>query len=603
MIVKMKKVSLVILDSAREDALEKLRKLGVVHIEKESKSTEALNSLMEKRSLFEKVINAFPRSKNKQKLSGKPDLAEADKIVTEANKILEKIHSLIEEIDRDKKDILTLTPWGDFDPSSVSVLEKDGIFLRFYVLAKEQFAKIPQEAKYVVVAKAKGINYIVTVALKGEAPVDIIGDRLVLPAAGLKQLSENIKKKDAEIIQLKKELEKLADKKEIVTEGFKELMAAIDFEGVNAEMGKEERFAYLSGYVPVDLADKVKEAAAANTWALLIKDPEVTEDPPTLLKNNRVIEFMKPLLKFLDIAPGYREIDISPFFLLFFTVFVGILVGDAGYGILVLTALIVMRFTMKNFKGPVFGLLCTLSVSIIAWGILTGNWFASATLSQVPQLYAMTIPEISSFKDTATNIMQLSFLIAMVHLTLGFLIGFVRKMPSLAAFANIGNLFILYGAYFLVQFLLMGAALNPITLPLVAIGFVILMICGSQEKGRCFFKGLLFGVASSPMTAINSVSIFGDIISYIRLYAVGLAGWSVANSFNNMAAGVAEGLGGPLGIILAIMILFAAHTFNMMLCALGVIVHGVRLNILEFGLKAGMEWSGRPYDPFRRESA
>ncbi len=603
MIVKMNKVFLVILDSTREKSLEKLRKLGVVHIEKENKSNETLNSLIEKRVLFEKTIFALPKHHNEHKESAPlhVDFSEAEKVAEEVNGILEKIHSREDGKERDKKDIQTLTPWGEFDPSTIALLEKDGISLRFYTLTKEQFANLPQDLKYITINKIKDITYIVSIFLKGESPVEIAGEKLVLPAAGIKQLSENMNKKDEEIAELHKELENLADKKEILEEGLKELKTTLEFETVSAEMNMEQQFSYISGYVPVNLLEDVKKEAAANNWALLIREPDKEENPPTLIKNNKFVEFIKPLFSFLDVTPGYKEFDISFFFLIFFIPFVAMIVGDAGYGLFVLIFTIILRIKVKNFPGKLFGLLCVLGCGILAWGTVTGNWFGSSAIAQLPFVKALTIPQIASFGayDTSDNIKQIAFTIGMIQLTLGIIISFIRKMPSLAAFADIGWLFVLYGMYFFAQYFVMGAALNPLAIILVLVGFVILILF-SYQGGKNIFKGALLGIAWSPLTALNCVSLFADLVSYIRLFAVGLAGVAVASSFNNMAAEIANN--GIVGIICAALIIIVAQSFNIVLCALSVIVHGVRLNMLEFGNKIGMEWNGHSYDPFRKKS-
>jgi V/A-type H+-transporting ATPase subunit I len=206
----------------------------------------------------------------------------------------------------------------------------------------------------------------------------------------------------------------------------------------------------------------------------------------------------------------------------------------------------------------------------------------------------------------------------MVHLTIGILISFIRKMPSLSAIADIGWLFVLYGMYFFAMsfvmgtkyenpivfcgitfnsMVVMGATINSLMLIILGIGFGLVLLF-SEQNGKNIIKCALMGIAWSPLKALNSVSMFADLVSYIRLFAVGLAGFAVAESFNKMAGSLA---GGVVGIILSAIILFVAHAFNMVLCLLSVIVHGVRLNMLEFGGKVGLEWSGHIYNPFRKK--
>ncbi len=140
-------------------------------------------------------------------------------------------------------------------------------------------------------------------------------------------------------------------KKQVIAGGIEEIDERISFEEVNADMGLEDAFAYLSGFVPVDRIDNLKKSASENSWALVMKDPEEEEMPPTLLRNPKWVTMIKSLFSFLDITPGYREADISMFFLMFFTVFVAMIVGDAGYGLVFLGMTVLFRIKIKKHAG------------------------------------------------------------------------------------------------------------------------------------------------------------------------------------------------------------------------------------------------------------
>ncbi len=597
MIVKMKKVYLVVLDSMREKALTKLRELGVAHIEREYKSNETVNSLAEKRSLFDRSILALPQLKKPADNAEYTNLDEAEKLAERISGIQERVRAIEDEKERARKDILSLAPWGDFNPSDVKELEGEGIVVKLFELTKEQFANLPADLKYITINRIKNKTFIAAVSLPDESLPEVAAEEFFLPQGGIETLKIEIEKKDTEKVELEKELEKLAEKKILLTEGLKELDTILEFESINADMNVEERFAYISGFVPADRVEKLTSAAAEMHWALLIRDPEESEDPPTLVRNPKWVSLIQPLFKFLDTTPGYRELDISMFFLTFFTVFVAMIVGDAGYGIIFLGMTLLMRIKMKKAPSQVFFLLAVLSGATIVWGVVTGTWFGAKTLAELPVLKAMIIPEIASFGygDTTAMIKQLSFLIGMAHLTLGILISFIRKMPSLAAIAEIGWLLILYAMYFVARFFVLGVELNPVALPLFLAGFGVVLVF-SEQSGKNILKGIFLGLAWSPMKFLNSVNMFADLVSYIRLFAVGLATVAVAQSFNQMASGF-EGI---VGMILAAIVLFLAHTFNMAMSLLSVIVHGVRLNMLEFGGKVGMEWSGHAYNPFKK---
>jgi V/A-type H+-transporting ATPase subunit I len=153
------------------------------------------------------------------------------------------------------------------------------------------------------------------------------------------------------------------------------------------------------------------------------------------------------------------------------------------------------------------------------------------------------------------------------------------------------------GLYYLVLFLVLDPEKYPVpgfSLVMVGVGLVLVLFLSEQEGN--FFKGVLKGLANFMPKALDSISAFSDIISYIRLFAVGLATVEIAKSFNSMAAELGNSV---LGIVGGIVILLIGHGLNMAMAALSVVVHGVRLNVLEFSGHLGMEWTGIPYDPFR----
>jgi len=153
------------------------------------------------------------------------------------------------------------------------------------------------------------------------------------------------------------------------------------------------------------------------------------------------------------------------------------------------------------------------------------------------------------------------------------------------------------GLYYLVLSLVLSKEQYPMpafATWLIALGLALIIVF-SQQEGR-FFHGIAMGVANLLTTFLSSISAFSDIISYIRLFAVGLATVEIAKSFNAMASGMANGV---VGIILGSIVLLLGHSLNLAMGALSVVVHGVRLNMLEFSGHLGMEWTGRPYKPFK----
>ena len=145
--------------------------------------------------------------------------------------------------------------------------------------------------------------------------------------------------------------------------------------------------------------------------------------------------------------------------------------------------------------------------------------------------------------------------------------------------------------------LVIGAEVNiKLVFAVVIGGLVLVILFGAQAPGQSFGKGIKAGLGGAFTTFLNTISAFGNVMSYIRLFAVGMASLAIAQSFNGMASPMLKGWAFPAGIL----ILVIGHGLNIIMGMLSVVVHGVRLNLLEFSGQLGMEWAGIPYEPFRK---
>ena len=252
-----------------------------------------------------------------------------------------------------------------------------------------------------------------------------------------------------------------------------------------------------------------------------------------------------------------------------------------------------------------------LGTATLVWGALTGTWFGSDWILANTPLKALVLPQLTNFPelfggegstDPETTVKWFCFIIGTIQLSLAHLKNFLRRMPSLEAFSQLGWLSMVVGLYHLVLVLVLGMGEMPVyAFYMVGIGLGMVFVFSEQRPGQNFFIGALKGLAGFLTTFLSSISAFSDIISYIRLFAVGLATVAIARSFNTMAAPM---LGATPAVVGAVIILVLGHGLNMIMAALSVVVHGVRLNMLEFSGHLGMEWTGEKYDPFRvRETA
>jgi len=447
----------------------------------------------------------------------------------------------------------------------------------------------------------------------GDASDSLPGAQLAPPERGLAEVRSDIGRLEAEIEDLRAERSAHTAHEASLRRALGELAAEIEFERVKLGMASEGPLVHVAGFVPHDRVERLEESAVRGGWAILVEDPAEDDPVPTLVSNPAWVRIVEPLFNFLGIAPGYGEHDISPWFLLSFAVFWAMIIGDAGYGLLYLTLAIWARSRMRKAPPEFFRLVMVMSVATVVWGALTGTWFGSRALAEWPPLRALTVNAIASFPrgkvDTNTNIMAICFVIGAVHLSLAHILSFLKKLPGLSAFAELGWMLIVWGMYCLIQIMVLGrpaqtpafvglAGVVPgmslmnaaATLVLAGLVFVVLF---AEQKGR-LVKGALMGLAWLPLRLMGCISAFADQVSYVRLFAVGLAGFKIADAFNTMAAGVGRSLP-PAAVLITVL----GHSLNVALGSMALLVHGVRLNLLEFSSHLGMEWKGQAYSPFR----
>lgn len=232
------------------------------------------------------------------------------------------------------------------------------------------------------------------------------------------------------------------------------------------------------------------------------------------------------------------------------------------------------------------------------WGVLSGTYFGAEQIAQLPFLRDLIIPEISSFGvDNISFMMHLSFLIGAIHLTVAHSIRVVQFSNSIKALSEVGWILLVWGLYFVTEQLVLGNPAPYWYIWLFVVGATLVALFSKESSS--FLKSMGASIANLPLSLISG---FSDIVSYVRLFAVGMATAAVASSFNNMA--LPEGIAG-IGIvefIMAVVALLLGHTLNIALALMAVMVHGIRLNMLEFAGHLGVQFSGEAYKPFKIKS-
>lgn len=626
MIVPMKKVSLVVLEKEKKQALEKLRKLKLVHVEDLTGNGENLSKLKSTYDMMERAFFLISDIKVKVKDVIQVSLTK-EEAVEKASQFLELLSlkkNYEDLITGNTKEIERFSRWGDVDPADLRFLAEKGYFLFLYEIPAEYYSLIPETEKVLKVFSDKNLVRFILVSDNGNVPQDLPSQAVLvtLPSKSTRLLREENEDYKSKIKAIERQIYSFSACKTGIEKNLKILEKEIEFENIYSGMEGEEgegrlRLSWLTGFVPAKELKKVEVLAKQEKWGFLSDEPGEEDAVPTKLENNKVVSLIYPVSDFLGTVPGYREYDISGWFLLFFSLFFGMIFGDGGYGLLI--TLISVFAIIKNHKKNLqpFILLLILGLTTTLWGMLTCNWFGvppqSLPESLKPLLLKLDwnwISNASSLpEDVVTQNLQIfCFTIALVQLAVAHLKGIVRNIRSLKCLGEAGSLLMLMGIYYLVLNMVVSSERFPFDLvlfegikassvmfPLIGVGFGLSFIFSNYEGS--VLKSVLESFKNIISVLLGVVNVFSDIVSYIRLWAVGLAGAAIANTVNEMAGPV---MGGFV-IFLGILLLGFGHGLNMILNVLSVIVHGVRLNTLEFSSHLGMTWSGFKYKPFSED--
>ena len=622
----------------KTETLRTLRKLGILHIEITEGSGKKLEELKERIALLESAIFGISEKKNKKteavNVGCDESVSAAKEIVSlteEKKQILNERIALATELER-------LKSWGEIDPEAIAGLSAKGYDIRFYEAPKIEYENLGENVKTICLEKNKNsVRFAVTVTDGEDEALEALKTfRFELPKKSTDELRRETERLGSLIEETDKKIAAFAGYSESFKNAIKSCEKEIEFEvystgmateSLSTENKKDVSVSYFTGYVEEENLESLKKTAKDNSWGLLVEDPTEEDNVPTKLKNNKFVSLIYPLTDFLGTVPGYFEYDISGWFLGFILIFFGIIFGDGGYGILISAvtgALIAKTLAAKKKVPPAFLLIGLFGLSTILWGTLTCTWFGLSA-EQLPEwLQKLSIPVISNvYTDriwyppwtngeygltTAQNLQIFCFSLALVQLTVAHIKVASRNRKSIKILGDIGSIMQLIGIFYVVLsfvvngqvfpfgLVISGIPVGTVALVLVIVGFVMSFVFSNYNGS--IGKSILESLKNIVSVLLGVVNVFSDIVSYIRLWAVGLAGAAISATVNELASPL---LGNFLFMIIAIVLLVFGHGLNMILNVLSVIVHGIRLNTLEFSSHLDMSWSGHKFKPFEEQ--
>ena len=575
MIVPMKRLFLLCVAADAERTLESLRNLGAVHLDLSAETGKGCAAAMAALERAERAVRIVQKAaKGREGASSATSVDSADAVLA----LDAQREGLSGEAEALKATIRRYAPFGDFDPALAKRLEASGVRLMLRDDGSFEFVygdATPEE---------RPGTHLVSLP---EERLGVLQNRLADTERQIASLTDDLAAADLEAIE--KTFADLRD--DVAFAAAKDEMAANRIGADKVDAGADvPQISLVRGWIPSDGAAELGAAAKANGWGIALRDPVDGETPPTLIRPPKVFRPVLALFKGLGIAPAYTESDVSVPFLCYFALFTAMLVGDGGYGA------IVLAFTLVGWRkyrsGAVSNdaartlmrswlvLLTVFSSATIVWGVLSNTWFGAG----LP--FAAEWPTVKWLGDpTYNNMMFLCFTIGVSHLVLARLWNGVCKMNSAACLPEFGWAGILVFMYFVVN-AIVGISSGVPTWSYWLFGASLVLVVAKT-------RGVDLG-----MLPLNVMSAMGDIISYVRLFAVGYASLQVAQNFNRMALELDLPTWGK--IVPMVLILLIGHGINFVLAGLSVLVHAVRLNTLEFSNHKGLTWSGYAFSPFKK---
>ena len=617
MIVPMRHVTVFARARHRRSMLAQMRVFGALHLS-EYRETPDVSPLIERRyHICRRALDILTNYRYTTAGAGRRH-RDADYSHRIGEKLAEKIVHIDAALDERKQklfnirqQIALLKPWGRFDMRNIYALRDMDIHVRFYALTKKELHHSNID-NYFCVGRRGRQMYIVVVDYGALQEISYTEERL--PESDLASLERVKLRYEIEITELREKLAAVAKQHAHIFRAWRRIVELNHITTARNAVRWAGDIIYISGFVPYTALRALRVLIKKMRWGITVREPRSDEPTPSLIRSNPIFAMAHPLYRLLGTLPGYHEPDISAVFLIFFVLFFSIIIGDAGYAaLMIVTAGILfmrlMRVTrhvdrsMHTLQGA--RLLLTVGIATFIWGALSGNWFGYAPFADAPILSALVVPHIAAFNPQSIPFVQwLCFIIAAVHLTIAHswrIALSIRARQYLAVLAEIGWIAVIISLYSLVVELILGLYgywYPPHFSIVLIVGCGMVILFNKQQSGVSIIKGVMRGLSNIFGTLLDFISAFADTISYLRLFAVGLASVEIARSFNNIALSLADS---AWGIVAALCLIGVGHTLNLLLGALSLIVHGIRLNMLEFSSHIGVQWAGITYKPFQRE--
>lgn len=611
MIVKMNKFTFLIYHKDYETFLEKLRDLGVVHVEvrQSGEMDESVQPIMQKYVAYKNLLKEMASYAAQCPCTDirALDTTSIEKVNAEYDMRCEQIQAQVAELSLLDKEMKAFDPWGGFEWGKLDALQKNGWKVQFFSCPERNFdAAWLDDYNAIVISKRDGLCYFVTV---NQQLVAIDAETVNLPH---KNYSDLLAQKEEKEKQLGDDRHSLSEYCAAAISTVESAIVALqdEIDLMKVRLGGEQKadgsLVLLEGWVPLENSQAVQTMFEQSDVYFEMRPAEKEDNAPIKLKNNRITGLFETLTRMYGL-PDYGEFDPTPLLTPFYALFFGLCLGDAGYGLfLVLFGFFLKTKVNKSMYG-IMNLLITLGVAATVVGAVLGTFFGVDLLSiDIPQEWKdfMISGKVEIDGKMYYKTMILALIVGMLH------ICFAMTVKAICSTARYGfkNSLADWGWLLLVGGSVSVATLNFLqVIPAEVVTMTYYALGGVSAVGifllNDLHRNVFMNVGAGLWATYNmATGLLGDLLSYLRLYALGLAGGLLGGVFNDLAmqaqGGLSDFLWGIPGWIAGGLIFICGHTLNIALSCLSAYVHSIRLTFVEYFKNSGYDGRGVTYKPF-----
>jgi len=594
MIASMTKYSFILLNGEQIDLLEKLQEIGLVDV---TRSTKPIDDTSQRLAGEVDLLNGLIQGLNNAVIPEgvTPEFIDGDIVRLAGGQIMRYSEDSV-EIKVLEREVHHLKAWGKFDKAALEELAEAGVHLHFHVVSKKKY-KPEWEQQYALSVISIGKNTVRFVVV-GEDPLP---GEVPAPECSVEEKQKELAEKQK---HFQKTLGRIASAKERIPE-LEELrekaLEKLDLylAGVTANTAAEETIVTLVGYAPTEKDEEVTKALDQIGVLYLKEEAKAQDNPPISFTNNWFVRQFEVLTDMYG-RPAYDGFDPTPFISTFFLLFFALCMGDAGYGLILIGAGLLLK-KVPSFK-DMAPLVVILGVGTVIVGFFLHTFFSIdiAQWKVFEPIKGLFLPdEIAGYAGG----MVLAIVVGIVHLCLAMLVKAIQAVKVKGFYASLGTLgwtLLIVGGV-VVGALALAGVLDAVATKWIVIVLGIVSAIGIfplNNPDRNKFANVGLGLWDTYNTVTG---LLGDVLSYLRLYALGLAGSMLGMAFNDMGKMVLGDGSNPAFWVFFILLVVIGHTLNIAMCALGAFVHPLRLNFLEFFKNSGYEATGRTYNPLKKQ--